>query len=287
MKAENNRTNIKKEGYLQEYHHYFHLRDTAGQERDFHFHEFDKIVILLSGKVSYAVENEVYALHPLDVLLIRHHMIHKALIDKSVPYERIIIYLDEKRYSSLFPEAGLTECFRSADESGQRLISMRETQGKELLALFQHYEAVSLSSEVKTLTMRELCIVRLLLLLGEERRDVRPSGTVRRVGRIEETLSYINENPGADLSVDRLASRMFLSKAQFMRLFRESTGTTVHSYVLQKRLLNASRLIREGTDASEAASLSGFEDYSSFYRAFRKEFGIPPGALKNSRKTEA
>ena len=45
-----------REGYLEENYHYFHLRDTAGQERDFHFHEFDKIVLLLSGRVEYAVE---------------------------------------------------------------------------------------------------------------------------------------------------------------------------------------------------------------------------------------
>ncbi len=36
-------TAFAREGYLRENYHYFHLRDTAGQERDFHFHEFDKI----------------------------------------------------------------------------------------------------------------------------------------------------------------------------------------------------------------------------------------------------
>ena len=46
-----------REGYLRENYHYFHLRDTAGQERDFHFHEFDKIVLLLSGRAEYAVES--------------------------------------------------------------------------------------------------------------------------------------------------------------------------------------------------------------------------------------
>ena len=44
-----------REGYLNENWHWFHLRDTAGQERDFHFHDFDKLVILLEGKVRYLV----------------------------------------------------------------------------------------------------------------------------------------------------------------------------------------------------------------------------------------
>ena len=93
--------NISREGYLHENYHYFHLRDTAGQERSFHFHDFDKIVLLLSGKVDYTVENTVYPLQPWSLLLVRHHAIHRALIDVSAPYERIILYLDPGFFAPL------------------------------------------------------------------------------------------------------------------------------------------------------------------------------------------
>ena len=76
-------TAINRAGYLRESYHYFHLRDTAGQELDFHFHEFDKLIILISGKVDYRVESSSYELHPWDVLLVGHHTIHKAEIDKT------------------------------------------------------------------------------------------------------------------------------------------------------------------------------------------------------------
>ena len=46
--------NINRAGYLRESFHYFHLRDTAGQELDFHFHEFDNLVILLTFSSSSA-----------------------------------------------------------------------------------------------------------------------------------------------------------------------------------------------------------------------------------------
>ena len=113
---------ISRAGYLRESYHYFHLRDTAGQELDFHFHEFDKIVLLLSGKVDYTVEGSTYALKPWSVLLIKHHTIHRALIDKSEPYERIIIYLDGKYFGRSMPGAGLTDCFDQADKSGEHLL---------------------------------------------------------------------------------------------------------------------------------------------------------------------
>ena len=65
-----------------------------------------------------------------------------------------------------------------------------------------------------------------------------------------------------------------------MRLFKAQTGVTVHAYVRQKRLVNAARLIREGTPAAKAAADSGFTDYSAFHRAFRESFGMSPGKLK-------
>ena len=114
---------FSREGYLRENYHYFHLRDTAGQERDFHFHDFDKIVLLISGGVDYAVEDKVYRLRPWDVLLVRHHMIHKALIDKSEPYERIIIYLDRRYFDRVMPGAGLLDCFERAGKTGCHLLA--------------------------------------------------------------------------------------------------------------------------------------------------------------------
>ena len=65
-----------------------------------------------------------------------------------------------------------------------------------------------------------------------------------------------------------------------MRLFKAETGSTVHAYVRQKRLLYAARLIREGTSANQAAEAAGFSDYSTFHRAFRSSFGVSPGQLK-------
>ena len=85
---------FQRAGYLNENYHYFHLRDTAGQEGSYHFHEFDKIVLLLAGRVDYVVENVNYALRPGTVLLVPHHAVHRAIIDVSEPYERIILYLD-------------------------------------------------------------------------------------------------------------------------------------------------------------------------------------------------
>ncbi len=271
---------FSREGYLRENYHYFHLRDTAGQERDFHFHDFDKIVLLISGGVDYAVEDKVYRLRPWDVLLVRHHMIHKALIDKSEPYERIIIYLDRKYFDRVMPGAGLLDCFERAGKTGCHLLAPDAGQREGLMAALDAYERSLTDEDFGAQAMRDTLMMQLLIRINRIASAAPERPDVRLDPKIEDTLSYINENLIRELTVDALAARVYLSRYHFMRLFKAQTGSTVHAYVRQKRLLYAARLIREGINANKAAADSGFADYSSFHRAFRESFGMSPGELK-------
>ena len=276
--AMNSQSQYSREGYLKENYRYFHLRDTAGDERDFHFHEFDKAVLLLSGRVDYVVEGESYALKPWNVLLVKHHTIHKALIDKSVPYERIIIYLDRKFFDLGLPGAGLLDSFDAADRSGRHLLVPGEAQRRELENVLRSFERAEGDEGFGAQTMRDTLIMQILILIGRMSAAVGPQ--TQYDPKIQRALSYINEHLAEELSVERLAEQVFLSKYYFMRLFKSQTGSTVHAYVRQKRLTSAARLIREGVPAAKAAADCGFADYSAFHRAFRESFGVSPGKLK-------
>lgn len=268
-----------REGYLKENYHYFHLKDTAGQERDFHFHEFDKLVLLLSGRVDYLVESESYSLRPWNVLLVKHHTIHKALIDKSEPYERVIIYLDGRFFDRAMPQARLMDCFEAADKQGRHLLVPGEEERRELARTLRDFEQAEREEGFGAQAMRDTLIMQLLIRIG--RMSAAPERAEQGYDpKIRLALSYINEDLGGELSVESLADRLFLSKYHFMRLFKAQTGSTVHAYVRQKRLMYAARLIREGSSVNKAAADSGFADYSAFHRAFKESFGVSPGQLK-------
>ena len=276
----NEKQAFHQEGYLRENYRYFHLRDTAGQERDFHFHDFDKLVILLEGRVDYTVESVSYHLRPWDILLVKHHTIHRADIDQSLPYERVIVYLDRKYFDRVMPEAGLMNCFEIADRQRQHLLVPDEPQRQQIAGLLRAYEQSRRDEGFGAAAMGDTLMMQLLIQVGR----VHAAGPEQKKGgldpKIERVLSYINENLTGELPVERLAEQVYLSKYHFMRLFKAQTGSTVHAYVRQKRLLFAARLIREGVPANRAATDSGFSDYSAFHRAFRDSFGISPGQLK-------
>ena len=271
-----------REGYLYENYKYFHLHDTAGQERSFHYHYFDKIVILKSGRVDYTVEDVTYALSPWSVLLVKNHAIHRAVIDVTVPYDRIIIYLNHDHFKNLMPDSKMMDCFENTGRE-QCLLLPDKTGVAELSRAVDDYESLEGDERFGADTIRETMIIRILVYISRFSREnagAEVSGSPGYDRKISSVISYINSNLSTDLTVDSLANSVYLSRYHFMRLFKEQTGTTIHSYIREKRLLYASRLIREGVPAVQAAQESGFSDYSTFSRAFRDCFNAKPSDIK-------
>ena len=155
-----------------------------------------------------------------------------------------------------------------------------DAQRQEPQQLLRAYESSAGDEGVGASALRETFIIQLLIHISRMTASAAPSRESQYDPKIQQVLSYINEHLHEELTVDQLAERAYLSKYHFMRLFKAQTGSTVHAYVRQKRLLHAARLIREGVSVGKAAADSGFGDYSAFHRAFRESFGISPGSLK-------
>ncbi|MEW8956318.1 AraC family ligand binding domain-containing protein, partial [Clostridium sp.] len=87
-------SSTNKRGYLNKDFQLFHLKDKLNQEFELHYHDFKKIIILISGKVSYLIEGKSYRLKPWDILLVNSYEVHKPIIDSSEPYERYVLWIN-------------------------------------------------------------------------------------------------------------------------------------------------------------------------------------------------
>ena len=65
-------------------------------------------------------------------------------------------------------------------------------------------------------------------------------------------------------------------KYHMLHEFKEKTGTSIHQYLLMKRIVYAQMLMKNGASSVQAAHDSGFEDYTGFYRAFKSRTGYAP-----------
>lgn len=266
-------------GYLKEDYRLFHLRDSRADVIGYHYHEFDKALFFLSGRVTYLVEGRVYDLRPGDILLIPHHQIHQPVIGPETPYERQMLWL-----SPGFLEGyGLSACFTAAGESGAHLLRSGGAGKAECLRLAGMLEDALEDAAFAAPLLARTCCLQLLIALNRaylERsgRGNAPGG--RADPTVDAVLAYLRTHLREDLSIDALSGRFGVSRSGLMSRFKAVTGCTVHQYIVQKRLICASQLLRAGTPVQQAALQSGFQDYSAFLRAFRKRYGVAPKALR-------
>ncbi len=97
------------------------------------------------------------------------------------------------------------------------------------------------------------------------------------------SLEYIAQNLTGDVSLETLAEKAFVSKYHYHRLFHQSVGEGVSSYVSKKRMESAAKELRE-TDQPiiDIALKYQYGSPEAFSRAFKRIYHITPG---NYRKT--
>ena len=91
-----------------------------------------------------------------------------------------------------------------------------------------------------------------------------------------DVIDYLNEHLTDDISIDFLADTFFLSRYHLMHAFKEETGYTIGNYLTTKRLLLARDLIQQGKPITNVCYECGFRNYSTFSRAYKKNFGSSP-----------
>ena len=274
----------EKRGYLLENFRLFHLRSEGETRVDFHYHEFCKLLMLVSGQGSYYVDKQHYLLRPGDIVMIGSRSIHRPELEEASPYERIIIYISPEYLGRM----STADCDLLSLFSGERGHVLRPQEPLRKL-LFQL--ASGLERELgREAFGREIAsgadLLRLLVEIGrgmEDRSSALPNPATPENRRISELLRYLETHITEELDIDRLADAFYLSKFYLMRLFRKETGTTIYAYLTQRRLMLAREQMASGKSATEACYASGFHSYSSFTRAYGKYFGTTPTGRTDGR----
>ena len=147
----------------------------------------------------------------------------------------------------------------------------------EVFKLFKKLERSSQSNKVTDKLTVKSCLLSLLNEFVKASSvgnvEIRNHGSVR----LNDVLSFINDNLSCDLSVSLLADKYFTHPNHFIRAFKEKTGYTPANYVKQKRLEKAKQLL-ENTELSifEISEMIGINDISHFSRDFKTFYGLSP-----------
>lgn len=105
------------------------------------------------------------------------------------------------------------------------------------------------------------------------------------IDRARKIVELNMANP--DMSVERLAQEMNMSRSTFTRKIKSITGKTPLEFIRQIKMAYAKKLLQnQDRNISEIATILGFSDRKHFTLCFKEEFGMPPTAYQKLHKDE-
>lgn len=112
------------------------------------------------------------------------------------------------------------------------------------------------------------------------------NGSVRN--DINEILSYIDANVSEDITPERLAEKIHLSKSRFYHIFKDCTGLTPVGYILKQRIKKACEILKSSDmSIQEIADECNFCTSSYFSKKFSEYMQVSPSEFrKNARSRE-
>ena len=114
-----------------------------------------------------------------------------------------------------------------------------------------------------------------------------PGAEVAQMRLVQEIAAYLENHCAEHITLEKLEKKFYVSRYQLSRDFVRIVGCPPHRYLMQKRLVNAQRLLAEGIPPQQAARQCGFEDYSNFYRKFRAVCGTGPRGYRERIRSSA
>ena len=275
--------NFEKAGYLNHDFKIFHLIDRQRKEFEFHYHDFNKIIIFISGNISYTIEGKCYELQPYDILLVNAGEIHRPSVLDNSDYERIIIYVSPQFLNSFSEdEYDLSYCFNRAKQEHSNVLRIHSMVKSKLYQVCQELEHSIADQAFGKELYQKILFLEFMIQLNRTAilNHINYLDSAKDNSKLVQILDYINEHLGEELSIDSLSARFYLSRYYLMHFFKEETGYTIGNYITEKRLLLAKNLVQNGSSITEACYQSGFKNYSTFSRAFKKAFNtIPKNAM--------
>lgn len=244
-----------------------------------HSHNYYEFYLFVEGDVSIQIGKEVFPIKHGDILLVPPKILHRPIFhSQGTPYRRFIFWISQEYYHHLQQQSSdYTYLIDYVQTSKNYIfhndkISFNAIHSKILRLLEEiHFQYFGQNTKIS------LCVNDLILSLNRQIYEQNhPSKPSEEVDLFQHLTEYIEEHLDENLSLDAIASEFFVSKYYIAHIFKSNLGMSIHQYITKKRLTLCREAILGKASITEVYQMFGFGDYSSFYRAFKKEYGISP-----------
>ena len=261
--------------------------DVYWELEEFHLDSSYKIFLIISGNAECHVEENIYSLKSGDLLILANYEKHKFIFDYGKIPEAVEISFDPRHFLINCSDhlQSMLACFTNRQKGCRNKISLKKHQFKKIRDLVLKMEYASGNSFYGDSILIICAFFEALVYINSMyiNYSFNSDKTEDKNNKLAGIIKYIDENIGNELSLQLLEKRFYISKHHLCRSFKKATGTTPHSYIIEKRIMLAKKLLCNGYEVNEVCVRSGFNDYSHFQKVFKKYTKTTP--YKYSRST--
>ena len=252
-----------------------------------HYHNCYEIYYFLGNAATYFIGNKSYQVNKYDVIFVDKFTYHKTWYEEGEKVERFLIYISDEAFR-LIPEQDIRSKILIMFQ--KKKLSFPNRFNRTLLhELTEHiYPAFTQQSEPTTKLKALFSLLNLLLTMAEmvDKGSVLESSAKAnsKEQRIARVVDYINSNYSEPITLDMLSERFYISKYYLCHSFREVTGSSIMSFVTEKRIIESEKLLRySDLNVTQVSETVGFHAVNYFITLFRKKYHCTPTAFR--RKT--
>jgi AraC-like DNA-binding protein len=245
-------------------------------EVPFHSHAEYEIYYFQGGKCNYLIGDKIHVMQPGDLIIMHGMTLHRPNIDYNYPYIRSMIHFDPSFIQGLFNYPQCLNVLKPFQELGNYRIHLsleHQQEIEHLFTLLDGYQNQQNKVSFNRLIVTLMDFMVFLYGICEKTMIEQTSFPSEKVSHVQNIISYIEKNYMRDFHLSHIEEYLHLNKFYLSKIFKEVTGTTIFTYLLQRRINQAKILflMEKYKSVTEVGYQVGFKHPAHFSRVFKQQ----------------
>ena len=241
-----------------------------------HIHDCYEFIYITEGFCLYTIEGKGYFVMSGDLIFTRPGELHSFSFPDECVFSRHFLHIYPEYIASI---PILKEFYESYN--GSLLIPSYFVERYSLDKIYETLKEYSDTTKPETPIIAYSCAVQLMARVMKLVRDEDISEQRMCANEnVHKIMQYVDQHFRSKITLDKVSETFGLSKYHISHEFKKNIRMTLTAYINMKRITLAKNLILGGEKSKDVFQKCGFNEYSTFYRAFLNFVGMSPDEFK-------